>query len=158
MRKRAQRIPSCPGEIFPDEGRIHLRRPTRHPHFSLATRRRTIQLLRRAYFELVPQELAQSSPYIEHSPTALLLRFSDGEDLQAELVINLDVFEMLNRLNQGYRPTVDELQGYYLILAVFKNILGSAPYQEVLLTTTGHEFYSVIRNEDGHLAMRLSEV
>jgi hypothetical protein len=106
----------------------------------------------------VPQELAQSSPYIEHSPTALLLRFSDGEDLQAELVINLDVFEMLNRLNQGYRPTVDELQGYYLILAVFKNILGSAPYQEVLLTTTGHEFYSVIRNEDGHLAMRLSEV
>jgi serine/threonine protein kinase len=108
-------------------------------------------------FELVPQEPAQASPYLEHSPTALLLRFSDGTDLQAELVINLDVFEMLDRLNQGYRPTVDEVQGYYLSLVVFKNTLGSAPYQEVLLTTAGHEFYSVARNSDGQLAMRLSE-
>lgn len=109
------------------------------------------------YFALVPQEPAQASPYLEHSPTALLLKYSDGTDLQAELVINLDVFEMLDRLNQGYRPTVDELQGYYLSLAVFKNILGSAPYQEVLLTPTGHEFYSVTRSSDGQLAMRLSE-
>jgi hypothetical protein len=108
-------------------------------------------------FELVPQEPAQASPYLEHSPTALLLKYRDGTDLQAELVINLDVFEMLDRLNQGYRPTVDELQGYYLSLAVFKNILGSAPYQEVLLTPTGHEFYSVRRSPDGQLAMSLSE-
>lgn len=108
-------------------------------------------------FELVPQEPAQASPYLEHSPTALLLRFSNGTNVQAELVINLDIFEMLDRLNQGYRPTVDELQGYYLSLAVFKNILGSAPYQEVLLTPSGHEFYSVTRYSDGQLAMRLSE-
>jgi hypothetical protein len=108
-------------------------------------------------FELVPQEPAQTSPYLEHSPTALLLRYGDGTELQAELVINLDVFEMLDRLNQGYRPTVDELQGYYLTLTVFKNILGSAPYQEVLLTPTGHEFYSVTRYAGGQLVMRLVE-
>jgi hypothetical protein len=77
--------------------------------------------------------------------------------LQAELVINLDVFEMLDRLDLGYRPTVDELQGYYLSLTVFKNILGSAPYQEVLLTPTGHEFYTVTRYPGGQLVMRLSE-
>ena len=40
---------------------------------------------------------------------------------------------MLQRLNEGYRPSVEEEQGYYLSLAVFKNLLGSAPYQEVLL-------------------------
>lgn len=108
-------------------------------------------------FEAVPQEPEQASPYLEHSPAALLLRYSDDTDLQAELVINLDVFEMLERLNQGYRPTVDELQGYYLTLAVFKNILGSAPYQEVLLTPSGHEFYSVSRHPGGHLVMRHSE-
>jgi hypothetical protein len=108
-------------------------------------------------FELVPQEPCQASPYLEHSPTALLLRYNDGTELSAELVINLDVFEMLDRLNHGYRPTVDELQGYYLTLTVFKNILGSAPYQEVLLTPTGHEFYSVTRFPGGQLAMRLSE-
>ncbi|HOA62129.1 MAG: protein kinase [Verrucomicrobia bacterium] len=108
-------------------------------------------------FQLLPQEPAQASPYLEHAPTAMLLHYSDDTDLQAELVLNLDVFEMLDRLNQGYRPTVDEMQGYYLSLTVFKNILGSAPYQEVLLTPTGHEFYSVTRYPEGHLAMRLSE-
>jgi len=108
-------------------------------------------------FELVPQEPAQASPYLEHSPSALALRYDDPTGLQAELAINLDVFEMLDRLDHGYRPTVDEIQGYYLTLAVFKNILGSAPYQEVLLTPTGHEFYSVTRCPGGQLAMRLSE-
>lgn len=108
-------------------------------------------------FEVVPQEPAQASPYLEHSPTALLLRYVDDSGLTAELVINLDVFEMLDRLNQGYRPTVDELQGYYLTLAVFKNILGSASCQEVLLTPTGHEFYAVTRHPGGQLAMRISE-
>jgi hypothetical protein len=105
----------------------------------------------------MPREPAQASPYLEHAPTALVLRYTDGTDLQAELILNLDVFEMLDRLNQGYRPTVDELQGYYLSLAVFKNILGSAPYQEVLLTPTGHEFYSVTRYPEGHLAMAVRE-
>jgi hypothetical protein len=64
---------------------------------------------------------------------------------------------MLDRLNQGYRPTVDEMQGYYLSLAVFKNILGSAPYQEILLTPSGQEFYSVSRDSEGRLTMQLFE-
>ncbi|MEI6390608.1 MAG: hypothetical protein WCT12_05830 [Verrucomicrobiota bacterium] len=108
-------------------------------------------------FELLPQEPAQASPYLEHTPSALALRYADPTGLRAELAINLDVFEMLDRLDHGYRPTVDEIQGYYLTLAVFKNILGSAPYQEVLLTPTGHEFYSVTRYPGGQLTMRLSE-
>ena len=44
-------------------------------------------------------------------------------------------------------------QGFYLSLAVFKNVLGSEPYQEVLLTTTGHDFYRVERHGDGRLEM-----
>ena len=95
-----------------------------------------------------------SSPRQKFLRLVAAMRFGDSSDLQAELVINLDVFEMLERLNQGYRPTVDELQGYYLTLAVFKNILGSAPYQEVLLTPSGHEFYSVSRHAGGELVMR----
>jgi len=46
MWNRAQRIPSWPGGTLSSKG-IHLRRPTRHHHFSLAARRRTIHLLRR---------------------------------------------------------------------------------------------------------------
>ena len=79
------------------------------------------------------------------------MRF-DGA-VEAELAVNLDVFELLQRLNEGYRPSLEEEQGYYLSLSVFKNVLGSAPYQEVLLTTTGHDFYRVQRLGDGRLEM-----
>jgi hypothetical protein len=82
----------------------------------------------------------------------LVLQFKDGEH-EADLAINLDIFEMLDRLNRGYRPSIEEEQGYYLSLAVFKNILGSAPYQEVLLTTTGQDFYKILRHQDGRLEM-----
>jgi hypothetical protein len=63
------------------------------------------------------------------------------------------MFEMLTKLNDGYRPNVEEMQGFYLSLAVFKNILASAPYQEVLLTETGHDFFSIRRHEDGVLSL-----
>ena len=108
-------------------------------------------------FQLSPYEPALASPYLEHAPSSLLLRYKGERGLKADLVITLDVFEMLERLNQGYRPTVDELQGYYLSLAVFKNILSSAPYQEILLTPSGHEYYSVSRDREGMLKMKLFE-
>ena len=119
---------------------------------------RSYRVFDASQFQLVPLLPAQASPFLEHSPTGLLLRYSDpATKLEAELVINLDVFEMLDRLNRGYRPTVDELQGYYLSLAVFKNILGSAPYQEVLLTPNSREFYSVSRQADASLKMAVAE-
>ena len=108
-------------------------------------------------FELLPHDPAAQSPYLEHAPSGLILRYADDAGLKAELIITLDVFEMLERLNKGYRPTVDEEQGYKLSLAVFKNIVLSAPYQEVLLTPTGHDFYSISRERDGSLTMRVCE-
>jgi hypothetical protein len=108
-------------------------------------------------FTLLVDAEGANSPYLEHFPVGLVLRYEDRSEIQAELPIGLDVFEMLERLNEGYRPTIEEVQGYYLSLTVFKNILGSAPYQEVLLTTSGHEFYGVERKPDGKLHMYLAE-
>ena len=82
-----------------------------------------------------------------------VLRYGGDAGLDAELLVSLDVFEMLQRLNDGYRPSVEEEQGYCLSLAVFKNLLGSAPYQEVLLSTSGHDLYRVARQADGRLEM-----
>lgn len=95
--------------------------------------------------------------FIEHLPTGLVLRFV-GQGLGAtssELIINLDVFEMLVRLNEGYRPSVEEMQGFYLCLGVFKNSLNAQPYREILLTTTGHDFYRLARHDDGRIEMHL---
>jgi len=107
-------------------------------------------------FHLAVSDAASRARFVEHIPDALILRFS-GQGNEAELVINLDVFEMLDRLNHGYRPSLEEEQGYYLSLAVFKNVLSAAPYQEVILTATGHEFYAVAREGDGRLSMSLFE-
>jgi serine/threonine protein kinase len=126
---------------------------------------RSYRLFPAKHFELGRITLAEKSPYMEHAPSSLVLRFDAqgmfGEKAQfeeaPELEINLDVYEMLYRLNQGYRPTVDELHGYYLSLNVFKNILSSVPYEEILLTTTGKEYYSVSKQEDGQLKMSVVE-
>jgi hypothetical protein len=104
-------------------------------------------------FSLDVLDVAARARFVEHMPSALALRYHGDAGSYAELVINLDVFEMLRRLNEGYRPSVEEEQGFYLSLAVFKNVLGSAPYQEVLLTTTGHDFYGIERLADGRLEM-----
>jgi hypothetical protein len=90
---------------------------------------------------------------VERTPTGLVLRYHGPEGVAAELRIALDVFEMLYRLNQGYRPTLEEQQGYYLDLMVFKHVLAAVPYHEVLLTTSGHEFHRIERTDDGRLRL-----
>ncbi|WP_303785789.1 serine/threonine protein kinase [Azovibrio restrictus] len=102
---------------------------------------------------------ASGARFVEHLPTGLSLQYQSREVSNAELFINLDIFEMLERLNEGYRPSVEEQQGYYLSLAVFKNVLNAMPYSEIMLTQTGHDFYRVSRREDGRLSMqRVEEV
>ena len=38
---------------------------------------------------------------------------------------------------------------------MFKNSLNAQPYSEILLTTTGHDFYRLARHDDGRVEMRL---
>lgn len=106
-----------------------------------------------SYFSLLQRETGASTRFIEYLPQALSLQYQTPDGHQAELRINLDIYEMLMRLNHGYRPSPEELQGFYLSLMIFKNVLASAPYQEVLLTETGHEFYRVSRKPNGTLVM-----
>lgn len=113
---------------------------------------RSYRLYPRERFSIALADQASRSRFVEHMPTGLVLRYQDN-GLEAELLVSLDVYEMLQRLNEGYRPSVEEEQGYCLSLAVFKNLLGSAPYQEVLLSTSGHDFYRVARHVDGRLEM-----
>ena len=107
-------------------------------------------------FTLRVQDFAAHARFVEHLPTGLTLQFSPGAKggMTSELAINLDVFEMLTRLNEGYRPSVEEMQGFYLCLGVFKNSLNAQPYREILLTTTGHDFYRLARHTDGKVEIR----
>lgn len=114
---------------------------------------RSYRLYPRDRFSLSLADKASRSRFVEHMPTGLVLRYED-KNLEAELLVSLDMYEMLQRLNDGYRPSIEEERGYYLSLTVFKNQLGSAPYQEVLLTTSGRDFYLVKRQADCRLEMQ----
>lgn len=120
---------------------------------------RSYRLFPSRQFSIQVEDFAAQARFMEHLPTGLRLRFRpEGKQAMAsDLVLNLDVFEMLTRLNEGYRPSVEEMQGYYLSLAVFKNSLNAQPYREILLTTTGHDFYRVARRDDGLIEMQLAK-
>jgi hypothetical protein len=120
---------------------------------------RSYRLFPAERFSLQVEDFASQARFMEHLPTGLRLRFRpEGKQAaSSDLAINLDVFEMLVRLNEGYRPSVEEMQGFYLCLGVFKNSLNAQPYREILLTTTGHDFYQVARGDDGRIAMQLNK-
>lgn len=120
---------------------------------------RSYRLFPLRQFSLEVEDFASQARFMEHLPTGLRLRFRPDAAgaMASDLALNLDVFEMLIRLNEGYRPSVEEMQGLYLCLAVFKNSLNAQPYREILLTTTGYDFYRVARREDGVIELRFTE-
>jgi serine/threonine protein kinase len=102
-------------------------------------------------FTLRIEHETTTHPFLECLSQALVLFYQSGDGHKAKMRINLDIYEMLMRLNNGYRPSIEEQEGFYLNLTVFKNVLSAAPYQEVLLTESGFEFYQIRRDEKGIL-------
>lgn len=118
---------------------------------------RSYRLFDGNHFTLRTEQETAAHPFLECLSQALVLLYDSGDGHKASLRINLDIYEMLMRLNNGYRPSIEEQEGFLLSLAVFKNLLSAALYQEVLLTENGLRFYQINRKEDGVLALGVSE-
>lgn len=112
---------------------------------------RSYRLFDGDHFTLRTEQETAAHPFLECLSQALVLLYDPGDGHMANLRINLDIYEMLMRLNNGYRPSIEEQEGFYLSLAVFKNVLSAAPYQEVLLTDSGFEFFQIRRDDKGIL-------
>jgi serine/threonine protein kinase len=112
---------------------------------------RSYRLFDGDHFTLCTEQATAAHPFLEFLSQALVLIYDSGDGHKASLRINLDIYEMLMRLNNGYRPSIEEQEGFYLSLAVFKNVLSAAPYQEVLLTESGFEFFQIRRDDKGIL-------
>jgi hypothetical protein len=95
-----------------------------------------------------------SSPFVECGPDGLLLEYIDHAGAAiASLPIDLDLFELLWRQGEGYRLTSGDRLGLAQALAAFKHAFSAAPYQEVLLSSGGGNFYRVRRLPDGRLRL-----
>jgi len=75
-----------------------------------------------------------TAPYIEAEPNHLVLVHTRGP---AQLDLDLDLVEVLERLKQGYAPSPEEGRGFLVNLALFKHRLLAAPATELMLTTGG---------------------
>ena len=77
---------------------------------------------------------APSLPYVETEPDRLdLVHTPSG----TSLVIDLDVLELLERLHDGYLPSIDEGRGLLVHVQLFLNRLRALSTQELLLFTDG---------------------
>lgn len=112
---------------------------------------RSYRLFDGDHFTLRTEQEPADPLFLECLSQALVLLYDSGDGHKASLRINLDIYEMLMRLNNGYLPSIEEQEGFYLSLAVFKNVLSAAPYQEVLLTENGFEFFQIRRDDKGIL-------
>ena len=115
---------------------------------------RSYRLFNGNLFSLSSNFETKNHPFLEYLPQNLILYYADGTNHAFSLTINLDIFEMLTKLNRGYRPSVEDEEGFYLSLSIFKNVLSSAPYQEVLLTEDSYNFFNIKRDESGILHLR----
>lgn len=89
-------------------------------------------------------------PYVEVEPDHLELVHLPSD---AALVLDLDLLEVLERLRDGYVPSIEEGQGLLINLALFKNRLLALPTSELLINFDD-EILRVESGEGGVVALR----
>lgn len=86
---------------------------------------------------------------LEHLPSTLLLSYESGVSLE----VDLDLFEMLHRVMDGFRPSTNELQGSYVNLLIFKRQLANEPYREIVLRSDDGIYHRIYKTAPGRLQM-----
>ncbi len=114
-------------------------------------------------FRLFPAEdftlripVDRSGPYIEYTPDQIVFSYaaSDDEVHRADLVISLDLLELLAQVREGFTPSLDDLQGFFINLVVFKNALAHLPYRHAVLTRNDRQFYDVRLTDRSEVSLR----
>lgn len=92
--------------------------------------------------------------YIENSSNELELIY--GKDQSKKLAINLDLYELLVRIKQGYIPSQSEIRGLFLNLYMFKRIMSSDKEHkdQIFLTKNDDEFFSISKLNAGKFVFR----
>ncbi len=92
-------------------------------------------------FEVYTPTIGKLGRYLEHAPDRFVLRHR--KDIKIVLEVNLDMFELLSYVEKGFSPSMNDLQGRYVELIIFKNMLQHLPYRSVVLTENQQEFFRI---------------
>ena len=97
----------------------------------------------------------QGGHYLEYTPDRILFCHDPQEAdqriegaRQAELVVSLDLLELLAQIREGFTPSPDDIEGFFINLIMFKNALAHLPYRRVLLTRDDAQFYELVLEEN----------
>ena len=60
-----------------------------------------------------------------------------------QLTVSLDLYEMLYYIKNGFSPSISDLRGRFIELQVFKNLLASETYTEVIVTNNEKSYYKI---------------
>jgi serine/threonine protein kinase len=83
-------------------------------------------------FQLQSLTLGDEFEFIEYEPDAFKLVYKENPRISFE--VTLDLYELLNKVTQGYVPTAYELRGAFMNLAILKRQLLSQHYEEIILS------------------------
>ena len=95
-------------------------------------------------FELFVNRTDHLTKYIEYESDSLTFRHK--EDTFIQLTVSLDLFEMLQFIQNGFSPSANDLRGRFIELQIFKNLLEARTYKEILVTKNNRKF-TIIRLE-----------
>ncbi len=97
-------------------------------------------------FELYVNKVDHLTRYIEFESDSFTFRHRENKFVQ--LTVSLDLYEMLKYIQNGFSPSINDLRGKFIELQIFKNLLESQTYSEILVTKNNKRF-SVVRLTEG---------
>ena len=103
-----------------------------------------------ADFEVVLPNVGNQTEYIEYFPDHIIFRHADKS---ASLEINIDLFEILMRIKEGYVPTSIEIRTFFLNLEMFKRRILAKRSTKVFLTEDDTNLYSFEKSISGKLVL-----
>ena len=87
--------------------------------------------------------------YIEYEHDGFIFKHKNKEFIS--LNVSLDLYEMLYFIQKGFNPSLDDLNGRFVELQVFKNLLESETYKDVLVTQNEKDYFRISLQSDNNL-------
>ena len=89
-------------------------------------------------FEMCLETPEHLITYLEYENGSVIFRNKNEHHIS--LKITLDLYEMLFFIQNGFSPSVNDLQGHFIELQVFKTLLANKLYTELLVTRNNKDF------------------
>ena len=92
-------------------------------------------------FELLIEKPEHLITFIEYENSSIVFRNKNDHHIQ--LSVTLDLYEMLYYIQRGFSPSINDLQGHFIELQVFKTFLENKRYDEILVTKNDKDFHLI---------------